>query len=217
MIAATPDITESAARTPAGFGLLLKVLAGNWAVGRLTVRLPNGESHDLNGRADGPAATLVVKDYAFAKRVLASGDIGFAEGYMADEWDTPHLAGLLEVLARNYDGIVRLFHGNALMQAVHWIRHRLNRNSRQGRRRNIHAHYDLGNPFYEAWLDRTMTYSSAVFETKDETLEAAQTRKYRKLAEAMDLKAGHRVLEIGCGWGGFAEYAAREVGAHVTG
>src|SRR5690606_34371919 len=77
--------------------------------------------------------------------------------------------------------------------------------------------YDLGNAFYETWLDRTMTYSSAVFETPGEALETAQTRKYRRLAEAMDLKAGHRVLEIGCGWGGFAEYAAREVGAHVTG
>ena len=217
MTATTPDIATAAARTPAGFRMLLRLLASNWAIGRLTVRLPNGEDHELRGARPGPAAVLIIKDYAFAKRVLASGDIGFAEGYMADEWDTPHLAGLLEVLARNYDGIVRLFHGNALMQAVHWIRHRLNRNSRQGARRNIHAHYDLGNPFYEAWLDRTMTYSSAVFETKDETLEAAQTRKYRKLAEAMDLKAGHRVLEIGCGWGGFAEYAAREVGAHVTG
>src|SRR5690606_34757472 len=128
MTAATPDITETAARTPAGFGLLLKVLAGNWAVGRLTVRLPNGESHDLTGRADGPAAILVVKDYGFARRVLASGDIGFAEGYMADEWDTPHLAGLLEVLVRNYDGIERLFRGNPLMRALYWVRHKLNRN-----------------------------------------------------------------------------------------
>jgi cyclopropane-fatty-acyl-phospholipid synthase len=90
-------------------------------------------------------------------------------------------------------------------------------NSRTGSKKNIHAHYDLGNAFYEAWLDRTMTYSSARFDSASEPLEAAQTRKYADLARAMDLKPGMRVLEIGCGWGGFAEYAAREVGAHVTG
>jgi len=216
MTAVTPDIAATAARTPTGFGFVLRFLAANWAVGRLTVRLPNGAVHDLTGKAPGPSATLVVKAYGFARRVLASGDIGFAEGYMADEWDTPHLAGLLEVLVRNYEGIQRLFDGNVIMRALHWTRHKLNRNSREGARKNIHAHYDLGNAFYETWLDRTMTYSSAVFETPGETLEAAQTRKYARLAQAMDLKAGHKVLEIGCGWGGFAEYAAREVGAHVT-
>ena len=217
MTAVTPDIAATAARTPTGFGILLRLLAANWSIGRLTVRLPNGAVHELKGKNAGPSATLVVKDYGFAKRVLASGDIGFAEGYMADEWDTPHLAGLLEALVRNYESIQRLFHGNVLMQAVHWTRHKLNRNSREGARKNIHAHYDLGNAFYESWLDDTMTYSSAVFEKPGEALETAQTRKYRKLAEAMDLKAGHRVLEIGCGWGGFAEYAAKEVGAHVIG
>lgn len=217
MTAVTPDIAAAAARTPTGFGILLKLLAANWAIGRLTVRLPNGESHELKGSQPGPAATLIVKQYGFARRVLASGDIGFAEGYMADEWDTPHLAGLLEVLVRNYEGIQRLFDGNVVMRGVNWVRHRMNRNSREGARKNIHAHYDLGNAFYETWLDRTMTYSSAVFEKPGESLETAQTRKYRRLAEAMNLKAGHRVLEIGCGWGGFAEYAAREVGAHVTG
>ncbi|MFN4297842.1 MAG: class I SAM-dependent methyltransferase [Brevundimonas sp.] len=217
MTAVTPDIAAIAARTPTGFGILLRVLAANWAIGRLTVRLPNGAVHELKGKQTGPAATLIVKDYGFARRVLASGDIGFAEAYMADEWDTPHLAGLLEVLVRNYEGIQRLFDGNVIMRGLHWARHRLNRNSREGARKNIHAHYDLGNAFYETWLDRTMTYSSAVFETPGEALEIAQTRKYARLAQAMDLRAGHKVLEIGCGWGGFAEYAAREVGAHVTG
>ena len=133
MTAVTQDIAATAARTPTGFGILLKVLAANWAIGRLTVRLPNGAVHELKGKRPGPSATLVVKDYSFAKRVLASGDIGFAEGYMADEWDTPHLAGLLEVLVRNYEGIQRLFDGNVIMQALHWARHRLNRNSREGR------------------------------------------------------------------------------------
>ena len=149
MTAVTPDIAATAARTPTGFGILLRLLAANWSIGRLTVRLPNGAVHELKGKNAGPSATLVVKDYGFAKRVLASGDIGFAEGYMADEWDTPHLAGLLEALVRNYESIQRLFHGNVLMQAVHWTRHKLNRNSREGARKNIHAHYDLGKAFYE--------------------------------------------------------------------
>jgi cyclopropane-fatty-acyl-phospholipid synthase len=103
------------------------------------------------------------------------------------------------------------------MRLLQVLRHRLNRNTRSGARRNIHAHYDLGNHFYEAWLDRTMTYSSAVFAPGDNDLASAQTRKYRTLAEALDLKPNHHVLEIGCGWGGFATFAAKEIGCRVTG
>lgn len=216
MSAATADRLASG-RTPQGVGLLLRLLMANWRYGRLSVHLPNGEVHQLEGREPGPAAVLQIKDYRFAGRVLKSGDIGFAEGYMADEWDTPHLADLLSVLAMNHAGIRRLFDGNPLARAANWVAHRLNRNSRTGSRRNIHAHYDLGNAFYSTWLDRTMTYSSARFACEGEALEAAQTRKYETLARSMGLEAGHEVLEIGCGWGGFAEYAAGEVGARVTG
>lgn len=206
-----------AARAPTGFGLLVRLLSANWRVGALTLRLPNHATHQLKGAEPGPHGELVIHDYRFARRVLRAGDIGFAEGYMAGEWDSPNLAALLEALVRNQEGITRLFHGQAIANAVNWVRHKLNRNSREGARKNIHAHYDLGNAFYETWLDRTMTYSSARFDHPAETLEAAQARKYRTLAEAMDLRAGHHVLEIGCGWGGFAEYAAGEVGARVTG
>ncbi|HEY1224892.1 MAG TPA: cyclopropane-fatty-acyl-phospholipid synthase family protein [Brevundimonas sp.] len=205
------------ARTPRGFGMLLRLLGENWSSGSLTVLLPNGETHRLEGKEPGLHAVLDVKDYRFARRVLASGDIGFAEGYMAGEWDTPQLATLLETLVRNYDHIRRLFDGNPVMQAVNWLSHRMRRNSRKGSRKNIHAHYDLGNAFYQAWLDGSMTYSSARFAGVEEPLEAAQARKYATLARNMNLQAGHTVLEIGCGWGGFAEFAAREVGAHVTG
>ena len=204
-------------KLPTGFGLLVRLLAANWRVGALTLRLPNKALHHLKGAEPGPHGELIIHDYRFARRVLRAGDIGFAEGYMAGEWDTPNLAALLEALVRNQDGITRLFHGQAIANALNWVRHKLNRNSREGAKKNIHAHYDLGNAFYETWLDRTMTYSWARFDHPAETLEAAQTRKYRTLAEAMDLKAGHHVLEIGCGWGGFAEYAAGEVGARVTG
>ncbi|WP_269513519.1 SAM-dependent methyltransferase [Brevundimonas subvibrioides] len=204
-------------RTPRVFSLLIRLLSANWTYGRLTLTLPNGEVHRLEGETPGPHAVMTVLDYRFAGRVLANGDIGYAEGYIAGEWDSPHLAVLLETLANNYDHIRRLFDGNVVMLAVNWIAHKLNRNSRRGSRKNITAHYDLGNAFYAEWLDRSMTYSSAKFLNPSEPLEIAQTRKYAALARAMDLKPGMSVLEIGCGWGGFAEYAAREVGATVTG
>lgn len=217
MSVATAEIEAVARRTPRVFAMLLRLLAANWTVGRLTVRLPNGQTHVLQGDKPGPQGVLDVKDYAFARRVLAAGDIGFAEGYMAGEWDTPHLAALLETLVDNYDHIRRLFDGHWLMKAVNWLAHRRNRNSRAGSRKNIHAHYDLGNAFYAAWLDGSMTYSSARFSRDGETLEAAQREKYASLTRLMDLRPGMSVLEIGCGWGGFAEFAAREVGARVTG
>ncbi|WP_339929208.1 cyclopropane-fatty-acyl-phospholipid synthase family protein [uncultured Brevundimonas sp.] len=217
MTAVTAEVSAVAARTPRGFGLLLRLLAANWTFGRLSVQLPNGEVHQLEGGRPGPSAILDVRDYRFARRVLASGDIGFAEGHMAGEWETPHLAVLLESIAANYDHIRQVVDGNPVMRVINQLSHRRRRNSRSGSRKNIHAHYDLGNAFYAAWLDPTMTYSSARFAAPDHDLAAAQTRKYAALARMMDLQPGQTVLEIGCGWGGFAEYAAREIGAHVTG
>ena len=217
MTSVTAERHETFARAPRGFALLLRLLAANWTVGRLTLLLPNGQIHRLDGAHPGPSATLDIRDYRFAGRVLASGDIGFAEGYMAGEWETPHLAALLEALARNSEHIRRLMGGNPVMKLVHWLSHRMNRNSRSGSRKNIHAHYDIGNAFYAAWLDPSMTYSSARFTRAGMALEAAQREKYAALARTMDLQSAHSVLEIGCGWGGFAEFAAREVGARVTG
>lgn len=199
------------------FNLFLRLLSSNWTWGRLTLVLPDGSHRRMVGKETGHAAVLNVRSYNFAARVLKGGDIGFAEGYMAGEWDTPDLAILLETLVNNYDHIRRLFDGNPLMNGINWLGHRLNRNSRSGSRRNIHAHYDLGNAFYAAWLDPSMTYSSARFERMDQSLEDAQQAKYASLARLMDLQPGHSVLEIGCGWGGFAEFAAREIGAVVTG
>ncbi|GAA0397902.1 cyclopropane-fatty-acyl-phospholipid synthase family protein [Brevundimonas terrae] len=197
--------------------LLLRLLSSNWTWGHLTICLPDGTVHQLEGRVEGHAAVLRIRDARFARRVLKSGDIGFAEGYIEGEWDSPNLPVLLETLVNNYDHIRRLFDGNVLMQAFNWLVHRFNRNSRSGSRRNIHAHYDLGNEFYSAWLDSSMTYSSARYSREGLSLQDAQKEKYASLARVMDLNAGQTVLEIGCGWGGFAEYAAREVGAKVTG
>lgn len=217
--AARPDVPFAGAerRFSPVLDMVMRLLSSNWSWGRLTLVLPDGTHRQLEGKSPGHAAVLVVRHPRFAARVLRSGDIGFAEGYMAGEWDTPDLAVLLEVLVNNYDHIRRLFDGNPLAKALNWLGHRLNRNSRSGSRRNIHAHYDLGNAFYSAWLDPSMTYSSARFERPGQALQEAQRAKYAALARLIDLRADHTVLEIGCGWGGFAEFAAREVGASVTG
>ncbi|QGZ95119.1 SAM-dependent methyltransferase [Terricaulis silvestris] len=183
--------------------------------GVLAITLPDGRIVDFG---EGQArADMTVRDWRFGRRVLINGDIGFAEGFMAREWETSDLPALLTLLADNIERFTRLMDGNVIGKAVNWLRHVTNANTRAGSRRNILAHYDLGNRFYEAWLDRTMTYSSAKFDAKANDLEGAQVEKYRALAQQLELKAGDHVLEIGCGWGGFAEFAAREYGARVTG
>ncbi|OYW79988.1 MAG: hypothetical protein B7Z26_07175 [Asticcacaulis sp. 32-58-5] len=146
---------------------------------------------------------------------MASGDIGFCDGYREGEWDTPDLAALLTVLSHNLDKIRILLVGNPLVRAFNNILHAFNKNTKAGSKRNIFAHYDLGNDFYGQWLDPTMTYSSALFQGETD-LESAQTAKYAALAKLVDLKPGQHVLEIGCGWGGFAQYAAQTIGAKVT-
>lgn len=184
--------------------------------GAAHVTLPDGRVLAF-GDELGPTVDLQIKDYRFARRVLTSGDIGFAEGLMAGEWESNDLSALLTLLASNVERFTRLLEGGPVGKAVHWLRHLSNANTKRGSRRNILAHYDLGNKFYEAWLDASMTYSSARFDAKVRDLESAQREKYRALAEHLELKPGDHVLEIGCGWGGFAEFAAREYGVRVTG
>ncbi|WGM38874.1 cyclopropane-fatty-acyl-phospholipid synthase family protein [Caulobacter sp. NIBR1757] len=209
----TPDFRAA----PAAFRTAMKVLRSNWDTGNLDVVMPGGRRLRLRGAKEGPAAELIIKDYKAVGRVMSGADIGFAEGYMAGEWDTPDLPALLTAFTWNLDRIGRLMAGNPLVKAWNFLIHFMRRNDREGSRRNIHAHYDLGNRFYELWLDRTMTYSSARFERADQPLEEAQHEKYAALARSIELKSDQTVLEIGCGWGGFAEFAAKEVGARVTG
>jgi cyclopropane-fatty-acyl-phospholipid synthase len=211
------DAQRLAARTPAAFRAAVAILRRNWAIGTLIFHLPSGEEVRFDGSEPGPNGVILVKDFNFMRRVLAAGDIGFGESFMAGEWDTPDVATLLHVLCLNLDNIQKLIAGHPVVRAFNGLKHALRRNSRAGSRRNIEAHYDLGNAFYERWLDPSMTYSSALFGASGQSLEEAQRNKYASLAEALDLKPGCTVLEIGCGWGGFAEYAAREHGAHVTG
>jgi cyclopropane-fatty-acyl-phospholipid synthase len=201
---------------PAAFRTVVEIAKDNWEAGSLTFVFPSGRELHVQGAAPGPTGRLVIKDFGFVGRVLAGGDIGFGEGYMAGEWDTPDLSALLEVFTLNFDRLERLVSGNPWVRTVNFLAHALNRNSRTGSRRNIHAHYDLGNAFYARWLDPSMTYSSARFERPDQTLGEAQEAKYAALARQIDLRPDHHILEIGCGWGGFAEFAARDVGAKVT-
>jgi cyclopropane-fatty-acyl-phospholipid synthase len=184
--------------------------------GRLDVEMPDGATLSFGGAEPGPQGRILVRDARFAARVLRRGDIGFAEAFMDGEIDTPDLTAVLEFFTRNFEDAGRLSVGGRVSRALNMLTHSLRANSRAGSKKNILAHYDLGNAFYARWLDPTMTYSSAKFETPDQQLEDAQLAKYRALAHNLGLREGARVLEIGSGWGGFAEVAAREFGARVT-
>jgi len=185
--------------------------------GTLDVTLPDGRTVRLGGAEPGPAAAMTITSYGFASRLLNGGDIGIAEAYLSGEWDTPDLTEFLYLFCVNHDLIQAMLGDNPLMRFVQIVRHWFNRNTRRQARRNIYAHYDIGNAFYSAWLDPSMTYSSALFEDDTPDLTAAQHNKYRRLAEAIDLQPGQTLLEIGCGWGGFAEYAAKTYGTKVVG
>jgi cyclopropane-fatty-acyl-phospholipid synthase len=212
-----PSAQAALRRTPPVFRAAAGVLARNWGFGTVEFVLPTGESIWLQGHEPGPQARLSIKNFRFIRRVFASGAIGFAEGYMAGEWDTPDLAKLLEVMSLNFDRLLKLFEGQPLMRLVNGLLHLGRPNTRAGARRNIHAHYDLGEAFYGAWLDPSMTYSSAVFSSPGASLQAAQEAKYAALARSIEIGPDHHVLEIGCGWGGFAEHVAGRVGARYTG
>ena len=205
------------AGAPAAFRFAARLMALNWRVGGLTFVTPSRRELKIKGAEPGVEARIIIHAFRFMRRVLAAGDIGFAEGYMAGEWETPDLAAVLSAVSLNFDRLARVVLGNPLVRAANFVGHSLHANTREGSRKNIHAHYDLGNAFYSRWLDRTMTYSSARYERSGQALDQAQTNKYRMLAQGMGLGPDQSVLEIGCGWGGFAEYAAKEVGAKVTG
>src|SRR5690606_6612543 len=144
--------------------------------------------------------------------------IGIAESYVDGDWESPDVTAFLELFVVNAEQGEELSSGsNWLIGAIQRVRHWLNANSRGRARKNISAHYDLGNAFYREWLDPSMTYSSALFDTGANDLESAQAEKYRALARDTGIGPNDRVLEIGCGWGGFAEFAAREIGCRVTG
>lgn len=206
------DLSKLDRWTRTGLGLLRQL-----AIGRLTVILPDGKRIDFHGRAPGPRATVRLKDNSVIRRFMLGGDLAFAEAFIEGLAESPDLPALVELFARNKAEIKHHKRARLLTKAFRRLVHWLNTNSRRGSRRNIRYHYDLGNSFYERWLDPTMTYSSALFEGSQQDLESAQRAKYQRLSDRLALKPGDRVLEIGCGWGGFAEVAARDYGAHVHG
>ena len=211
------SITAEGLAPPRRFKWVEKTLRKNWRAGALTFRLPGGKEIRLKGDEEGPSARMTIRDYRFLDRVFSRGLVGFGEGFMAGEWDSPDLSALLLAFSRNMDRFGGMIGGHPFFRFMITTWHKLRPNTRAGARRNIEAHYDLGNDFYSLWLDPSMTYSSARYENGAVGLFEAQTRKYARLAELMELKPEHHVLEIGCGWGGFAEYAAGMVGARVTG
>ncbi|MES2251727.1 MAG: cyclopropane-fatty-acyl-phospholipid synthase family protein [Pseudomonadota bacterium] len=210
---ALPQDAPRAARTV--LGLLQRLTHGS-----LTVRLPDDSVRHF-GAAPGSStltASLTLRNWEPCRAALRSGDIGFAESYIAGDWGTPNLVELMQVVIANRRALEDVVYGHWLGRLAYRLRHRLNRNSRAGSARNIHAHYDLGNAFYAAWLDETMNYSAAWFEGDlARPLPEAQRAKVARALDRAGVKAGDRVLEIGCGWGALAEMAAREFGASVTG
>jgi len=207
-----PELAE----VPGIFRSALLIMARNWMAGDLTFVLPSGQRLRIRADTPGPVAVIEVRNFRFIRRALMAGDIGFAEGYAAGEWDTPDLTAVLSIFSLNFQNLTRITEGNPVIGLLNFVSHALNNNSRKGSRKNIHAHYDLGNAFYGQWLDASMTYSAARYSSPTQTLEQAQVEKYRSLAQTMGLDPSHTVLEIGCGWGGFAEYVARDVGARIT-
>src|SRR5262249_8739566 len=185
--------------------------------GTLDVTLLDGRVMRFGGAEPGPTAAMTLHSYGFASKLINSGDIGIAEAYLRGEWDTPDLTQFLYLFCVNHELIQSMLANKPLVRFVQTVRHWFNRNTRRQARRNIYAHYDIGNAFYSAWLDPSMTYSSALYEDDTPDLTAAQNNKYRRLAEAIDLRPGQKLREIGCGWGGFAEFAAKTFNAKVVG
>ncbi|MEY2947986.1 MAG: Cyclopropane-fatty-acyl-phospholipid synthase [Pseudomonadota bacterium] len=185
--------------------------------GTLTVQFPD-RSSKVYGNGAMPHAAISLRNWNVFLASMKSGDIGFAETYIAGDWTTPALSDLLRVMIQNRRVVEDLIYGSWWGRMIYRVKHLLNRNHKANSRKNIHAHYDLGNAFYELWLDGTMNYSSALFEGDfSRTMQTAQNAKVRRALQATDVKAGSRVLEIGCGWGALAEMATLEMGAHVTG
>jgi cyclopropane-fatty-acyl-phospholipid synthase len=193
-------------------GTVLERALGGLDGGALHVSLPDGSIRTFG---TGPAVHLAIHDHAFFRRVALRGKLGFGESYTAGEWDTDDLAALFELLLHNAGAAAER---HRRVRRLLELRPRLARRNGIARsRRNIAYHYDLGNDLFELMLDETMTYSCAVFDRPGLSLGDAQRRKYDRICETLELAPGERVLEIGCGWGGFAEHAATRFGAHVTG
>ncbi len=212
-------LTSTAGQTgmPRYFARVFSLVDATLDHGRLDFVLPDGRRFRCGGRGTGPVAELQIHHDDIFARLIREGDLGFCDAYLEHWWSTPDLQAFMDLVHQDNDGLYDGFPGMAILRAFEKARHWLRSNSRAQAKKNIAHHYDLGNDFYRLWLDETMTYSSALFRTGQESLEGAQIAKYASMVDQMGAGPGDHVLEIGCGWGGFAEYAARERGLRVTG
>ena len=185
--------------------------------GRIDFVLPDGRQFRAEGAKPGPVAEVHIHNDDLFARLIREGDLGFCDAYLDEWWTTPDLQAFMDLVHADNENIYDGFPGMGLVRRFEKFRFWLQRNHRDQARKNISYHYDLGNDFYGLWLDDTMTYSSALFKTGQESHEAAQIAKYASMVDQMGAQPGDHILEIGCGWGGFAEYAARERGLKVTG
>jgi cyclopropane-fatty-acyl-phospholipid synthase len=185
-------------------------------VGHLTVQLPGGDIHKFEGPEPGPAAMLIINDPRTIAKTVYGGSLGFSEAYLKGWWDSPTLTEMLLLGTANEASWDALIAGKPWIRFLSKLMHKLRPNTRSGSKRNIADHYDLGNDFYQQWLDPSMSYSAAMFGDGANNLEAAQKAKMRRICNQLQLAPGRKLLEIGCGWGGFAELAAREFGVDVV-
>jgi len=206
---AVPGNAPGAARTA------LKMLA-RLKHGTLTVQFPDGSLQRF-GSGGAPTASLHLHNWKPCSAALRSGDIGFAESYIAGDWSSPHLSDLLQLFIVNRQEVENAIYGSWLGRLVYRVKHLLNRNTKANSQKNIHAHYDLGNAFYALWLDGTMNYSSAIFQWPETTMAQGQQAKVARALSMARVRPGDRVLEIGCGWGALAEMATTEFGASIVG
>ena len=201
---------------PRYFPAVFQMVKGMRA-GRLDIRLPDGRVFRAEGQIAGPVAEIHIHNPDTFARLIREGDLGFCDSYLDGWWSSPDLQAFMDLVHDKNDQIYDGFPGQGLVRVLEKFRFWMQSNTKKQAKKNISYHYDLGNDFYSLWLDDTMTYSSAIFATGQESLEVAQIAKYKSMVDQMDVKPGDHVLEIGCGWGGFAEYAAKERGLKVTG
>ena len=196
--------------------MILEKMLKNLKVGEIKVTFPNKDIKTFKGSIDGPSADIIFTTEKSIKDCILGGSIGFCEAIIYDEIQSKDLSKLIEIGAHEESGLNTTGNGHYFFKTLNKFFHLLNNNSLKGSKKNISAHYDLGNKFYKLWLDKSMTYSSAYFGKKNFSLNEAQENKYRKISEMVDLKKQYNVLEIGCGWGGFAEFASKNYNSFVT-
>lgn len=195
---------------------VLNQLSEGLSYGELGVTLPDGRRFTALGTQPGPLADIRVKRHRAARQVLFEGSVGLADSYIAGDWESDDLTSVIELGAANIDSFDKHLSPLSVLRMLARLHKRFRANTRRGSRRNIAAHYDLGNAFYAAWLDPSMTYSAARFVGAEESLTTSQMRKFDKLADILELQPDDHVLEIGCGWGAFAIHAATRYGCQVT-